>query len=792
MKVSYNWLKTFVDVDIRGDDLAEALSLLGFEVDDVEKRGLDYPGVVVGKVVSRGKHPNADKLSVCEVDIGADGNLKIVCGAPNVAAGQTVAVATVGSVLPGDFKIRKAKIRGEHSFGMICSEAELGISDEADGIWVLPDDLPLGKQVGEALKVESDEVLDVFITPNRPDAMSMIGIAREVATLNDSELRIPPAEIVESGAPISDAAAVEVKCPVGCPRFTARLIRGVKIGPSPDWMVERLAAAGVRSINNVVDVTNYVLMETGQPLHSYDYDLLAGGKIVVREAKEGDLFTTLDGKERKMQAGTVMIYDGEKAVGIGGIMGGLNTEVHDGTVNVLLEAANFNPASIRKGMRHLSMHTEACARFARGVDPNGAMHAQDRATQLIAELAGGEVAKGAIDIYPQKIEPKLLELKVDRINGLLGTSLSATEMFELMAKVGFKERDGKVEVPTFRPDVERTADLAEEVGRLYGFDNIEMPEFTAVPYDTGHNPYDDFQTRLRSILTDGGLQEVVTTSMIHVETWEKLTAAEIYPIMNPITADMNGMRNSLVPSLLTVLQYNLNRQIRDLAIFEINRIFHHPGDLVTAPKEDLTLTLALTGNRQGRLWHSNNEPFDFYDIKGAVEHLSDKISLDKPAFIAYDNFAVDGQSAEVSIGRNKVGYIGRVSDKLLKHFDIEYPVYVAELNVGQLFGLQKGDITYQVVPRYPKVERDLAVVVDRQQEVGGLIEAIKKIGGKNLRSVSIFDIYAGKQIDNSKKSVAFRLLFQSRDKTLTEQEVSAAVAGVLKTLEKDFGAELRS
>jgi len=792
MKISYNWLKDFVEIDLDPQVLADKLSMLGFEVDAVDKRSLDIEGVVIGKVLTKEKHPDADRLSYCSVDIGSGEPLNIVCGAPNVAAGLTVAVATVGTVLPGDFKIRKSKIRGVVSQGMICSESELNISDEADGIWELPDTLSVGSGLGVALGFENDYVLDISITPDRPDAMSHIGIAREVAAAVGKELKIASPKVAEHSDKSSQHASIKIDTSEGCPRYAVRLIRNIKIGSSPEWMQRRLEAAGMRPLNNVVDITNYVMLETGQPLHAFDFDTLAGGKIIVRESKEGETFETLDNKKHTLPENTVMICDAEKSVAIGGVMGGLNSEVSDSTTTVLLESAYFKAENVQSSARKMGIVSEAAQRFSRGTDPNGVVRALERAAELLAEYAGGEVLSELLDVYPTEINKRSIPLDVAQINKLLGTDLSADAMAKLLKPIDIDVQNGNAIIPTFRPDISVTADLAEEVGRLFGYDNIPVRELTALPYRNNFLPEDDFLDYLRDLLVGAGCQETITNSMINVKQWQNLTDEEIYPIMNPISSDMDGMRNSLIPSLLEVVRFNANRQRRDLALFEINNTFHHPGNLKERPEQVLRIGIALSGMRRSSTWHGADEPYDFYDIKGLVELLTDKILLDNSAIIAYANFAVEGQSVKATLGKQEIGYYGKVSAKLSKNFDLDFPVFVAELQVKTLFSNARKDIRYRNIPRYPFVERDFALVVDRSLEAGEIEQVIRQNGGKYLQQITPFDQYIGKQVDDKKKSVAFRLIFQSPDKTLTEEEVSRVTNKILKKLENAFGATLRS
>lgn len=790
MKISTNWLKDYLPNNIDPHLLAEKLSLAGFEVEEVIEKRLDFSKVVIGKVLQVEKHPNADKLTICQVDIGNNNPLNIVCGAPNVRKDQIVPVALVGADLPNGLRIQKAKIRGAESEGMICSEKELGVSDEADGIWVLPPNLAIGKPLAEALQFETDYVLDIAVTPNRPDALSHIGIAREIAAIFNLPYNKPKPKFNELDELTSNLVSVDIQSPESCPRYAARLIKNVKINSSPTWLVRRLESVGLRPINNIVDITNYILMESGQPLHAFDYDLLEGGKIVVRESKDGEGFTTLDDKTYKLQEGTVLICDAVKPVALGGIMGGLNSEVNNETKNILLESAYFSPRNIQKSLRYLAINSEASARFERGVDPNGIIYAQDRTTQLMKELAGGEVYKGIVDNYPKQIFPVKIPLKHEQINTLLGTNLSLKEMSNILQKIEIKTEGDKVQIPTFRPDLERVADLAEEISRLYGLDNIAQAEKSTINYDYSRNQYDNYVDGLKSILTGMGFQEVLTNSMINREKWEELTGDKIYPILNPISHDMSGLRNNLTLSLLNVLQWNVNRQIKDLRIFEINRVFNHPGSLKKLPVEELRLAIALTGKMDFDLWYSNRQLIDFYSVKGFIESFIDKISLDYSQLIDYSNFVFD-QALSVVVDGTTIGYFGRIKDQLQNQFDIETPVYFADFDVKILYDLTRKTKKYQPIAKYPFVERDLAVIVDENLEAGKLIDTIEDKNIPDLEQISLFDIYQGEQIETGKKSIALRFTFQSKSKTLTEEEVSASMNRIIKVLEKEHQGKIR-
>lgn len=790
MKVSYNWLKDYLDIPMNAHQLADRLSLVGLEVEEVIERRADFPLVVVGRVLAVDNHPNANRLKLCKVTIGEE-ELSIVCGAPNVASGQTVPVAKIGASLPSGLKIQKSKIRGINSEGMICSEAELGLTDQSDGIWILPDNLPLGAPLDKALDWKTDYIYDIAVTPNRPDCLSHIGIAREVGAIIKKHIHKSEVSFQEISQSAESQVKIHILVPEGCPRYTARVIRNVKIDESPSWLVSRLEAIGLRSINNVVDITNYVLMETGHPLHAFDFNLIKGKQIIVREAKEGEKFITLDDKERSLSKGTVLICDAENPVAIGGIMGGLNSEVSSDTVDVLLESAYFNPESIQISSRQLGLSTEASQRFERGADPEGLIYALERATQLIVELCGGEIFKGVVDTYPKKVEIREIIIKEDQINNLLGTNLTGDEMVEILQRIDLPVKNNKIIVPTFRPDLKGVADLAEEIARLYGIENIAGRDVLKINYNVTINELDLFIDQLKEILSSMGLQEVVTNSMINSEIWEKMTGRQIYPILNPISQDMDGLRNSLLPSLAQVIQYNQNRKASDLKIFEINRVFLPKKRSNTQPEEDLQLVLAITGKREGNLWFSSRQMNDFFDIKGLLEALIHKISLDKWEFISYSENVLEGRGLALKIGNELIGFIGRLSKNIIDVYEIEDDVYVAQLSIGELFRHLPTEKKLKPIARFPLVERDLALIIDEDLEAKKIIDFLHKKGGNLLKNIEIFDVYRGKQVPEGKKSIAFHLSFQSMDRTLTEEEVNSQMDKIITSVNKIFHAKLR-
>ena len=572
----------------------DSLTMLGLEVDSLQPVSWDFDGIVIGKVTQKSAHAHADRLSVCEVDIGSK-TLNIVCGAPNVEVGQKVPVAIEGTRMPNGTIIRHTKIRGVDSQGMICSEAELGISSRSGGIMVLDDKVQFGQKLRDALE-DGDSVIDIDVTPNRPDCFGVIGIARDISALSNSALKKPKIDLSENGQSISDLIKINILDPEKCPRYTARFVGDVEMKPSPWWLVQKLEAVGIRSINNIVDVTNYVMMETGQPLHAFDYDLIRGQEINVKTATKGEKFTTLDDVKHTLNSECLMICDGEDAVAIGGVMGGLNSEVSDSTKNILLEAAYFNPVNIRRTSKFIGCSTEASRRFERGVDPNGTLFALDRAAQLIAEVAGGKIAQGAVDVYPTPIKPKRVELRSQRVEHLLGVSVPSGEIKSILGRLGFKvsgEKDFQVEVPTFRPDVTREADLIEEVARLFGYDNIPADTTALIEQAVSKNAQEQCTDKITNTLISFGFSETVTYNLIskkHAEVFSSTN--QTAHVINPLSEDLSNLRPSLIPGLLKTAQWNINRQNSNLKLFEIGSVFHKVGKNI---EEKTSLAGILTG-----------------------------------------------------------------------------------------------------------------------------------------------------------------------------------------------------
>jgi phenylalanyl-tRNA synthetase beta chain len=811
MRVSYQWLKEYIDLSgVSPEELAELMTRGGIEIDTVEQRNQGVSNVVVGHVLEKEKHPDADKLSVCKVDAGTGETLQIVCGAPNVAAGQKVPVALIGAKLPGGIAIKRAKLRGVESQGMICSAKELGINDKLlpkdmqEGILVLPADSEIGTPITEYLALD-DAVLELDLTPNRSDCLSMLGVAYEAAALTGRQVKLPDTRVESGALKAADKIAVTISAPEHCFRYAARYVQGVKIGPSPQWMQNRLIAAGVRPINNIVDITNYVMLEYGQPLHAFDADKL-GGRIEVRLARPGETMVTLDDQERKLDPDMLLITDGERPVALAGVMGGANTEVSDETVNVVLESAEFDAATVRRTSRRLGLRSEASLRFEKGVDPARVVPAVDRAAALMALYAGGTVLDGIVQAVVREAEPAVVSVTLAKINGHLGTSLTADEVQEIFGRLGFESAVSEggvftVKVPTRRGDISRDVDLIEEVARLHGYDNIPS---TAIEGSTTAGRLTGPQAirrALRAKLADAGLQETFTYSLTHPSRTRMFTllAEGAVPIRvaMPMSEDRSELRTSLVPSLIDAAIYNRNRKNTDLKLFEIGSVFLTDEQTLTRlPQERHRIAGLLTGSRTDVQWNVKAEPVDFYDAKGVVETIFDLLGVS--GRIRYEAAALDnlhpGRSAKVLLdtgsGEMLIGYVGQLHPSVQLQEELD-DTYVFELALEPLYEHADTAIIQQPLPRYPSVERDLAVLVDRSVEAGSLLAAIREAGGDLLESVSVFDVYVDDRLGADKKSVAFSLVYRHPERTLTDDEAAGRHAAVLDRLASAFGAELR-
>jgi len=788
--------------------MAEKLTMAGLQVESIARQVRKLPGVVVGRIKEIQKHPNADKLSICLVEVGSGGVLSIVCGAPNVAVGAKVPVALEGAKLPDGTQIALSKIRGVASQGMICSEKELELGEGVDGIMILPEQAPLGAPVDEVLP-EEDVLLEIAVTPNRGDCLSVLGIAREVAALTHVPLKKP---LTDKGDPpyspagpnISELTSVTILAPPLCPRYTASLIRHVVIKPSPTWLKHRLEAVGIRSINNVVDVTNYVMMELGQPLHAFDFDKLEENRIVVRRAEENERFVTLDQVERILDSEMLVIADGKRAVGIAGIMGGWNTEVEAKTRNILLESAFFSPISIRRTSKKLGLRTEASYRFERTVDPLGTPTALKRATRLIQEVAGGEIAPGIIDEFPVPFSPSRLSLRVSRTNRILGAELTGREIQSILTGLEFSvsERSDAVldvEVPSHRSDVTREIDLIEEVGRIYGYNKIPstLPTGRMAPQE--ERASQKVENLVRQVLIGEGFYEVINYSFMNKSVLDKLKIPETdyrrrtITLANPLIEEQAQLRTTLVPHLLQNISLNFKHHLDALRLFEISRIFIGAQGEKTLPEEPEFVAGVMAGYRNEVYWGEKRDLVSFYDLKGVLENL---FSILKVEYKLRDDppipFLHPGQSAEIQVGGQKVGYLGKIHPEISEIFELDQPVYLFEIHLDQVVPHVRTSVSFQPLPKFPAVHRDLAILVPASVKAEALETQIRSVGGAILEDVKLFDLYKGEQIPEGFVSLAYSLIYRAPEKTLTDAEVNVIHDQIIQSLEQRFGARLRT
>ena len=802
MLVSLKWLKDYVDVDLAPEEIADKLTMAGLEVDSIEKVTPGFSGVLVAKILSVTPHPNADKLSLCEVSTGGT-TVPVVCGARNIHAGDIVPLATVGATIPGGYTIKSSRLRGELSEGMLCSEEELGIGDDATGIMMLPDTLPLGEDLAVALDLE-DVAFEISVTPNRADCLSMIGIAREIAAMTGTRVRYPRIDFQENEEGIDTLTSVTILNPELCPRYTARLIQNIEIRPSPTWMRIRLEAVGLRAINNVVDVTNFVMMELGQPLHAFNFRSLKEGRIVVRGADEGEQFVSLDEKARILRVDTLMICDGVEPIAVAGIMGGLDSEVEDDTTEVLLESAYFNPSSIRRSSRSLGMGTDAAFRFERGIDPEGVVRALDRAAQLIADLSGGSICRGYIDEYPRKIEMAGdIPLCPDRVNRILGTRIETEEMkgiLESLEMVVTEREPGNylVTPPTFRVDITREIDLTEEIARIYGYEGISssLPELSPEVLIT--NSKRELHKRIRTILNGYGYSEVINYSFISPASADILglgaddEGRRFIRLEDPLSEDMSVMRTNLAYGLLLTMRKNGSVGNRDLRIFEIGKVFTDIGE--DLPREDETVGGLVCGSRYDRSWHFDEEMHaDFYDLKGCLENLFDALRIQTVRFMPGCDrpFVHPGRSCTMVCKDTVIGFLGDVHPDALDKMDIKERAVVFQFDLQAIVPFARDGFLYRSIPKLPSVSRDVAFVIGREVEGRRLLDLALERNENLLECVDIFDVYEGKGIPKGMKSLAVRFTYRSSTKTLTDNEVSDVHERLVGTIVKHTGATIR-
>lgn len=805
MRVSYKWLQEFVEIDISPRELADRLTQAGITVEGVAEPAAGIEKVVTGRIESIQPHPNADKLVVTRVNTLTE-DLQIITAATNVKEGDVIPVAVEGARLAGGLVIKRAKLRGVESRGMMCSGQELGIdprympSDEAHGIMILPPETPLGKDAGEILGL-NDFILELDLTPNRGDCLSMLGVARETAALLGRQCRIPQPVFPEMAETIADLARVEIEASDLCGRFAGRLIKNVRVGRSPLWMQQRLRQAGIRPISNIVDVTNYVMLELGQPMHAFDYNLLQDGRIIVRRARQGERLVSLDGVERALDPEMLLITDPSGPVAIAGVMGGLATEVTAETSAVLLEAAFFNPISIRKTSKILGLRSEASLRFEKGIDISGCTRAADRAAQLICEMGAGEIVSGRIDVYPSPQPERVVPLRPARASYVLGVDISREEAARILTDLQFKARDGAgellVTVPAHRVDVSLEADLIEEVARMHGYDRVPV----TLPYGQStpglRTEEQLFMKRIRDCLAGAGLYEVVTYSFTHPRVFDRLNLPQDSPlrntvrIQNPLSEEHSIMRTVMLPGLLEILSRNYSRQVLNGAVFEIGRIFH-PREGESLPEERAVLSAAAMGSAPGS-WNTASREMDFYFLKGILENLFVRLAA-KPVQCRPETANPSfhpGRCAALEAAGVSLGILGEVHPDVLEHFQLPDRAVALEIDLARLLEVSGNPIEYSPLPKFPGIERDIAIVVKQGTPAAGIMEIIRKEGGGILRSAALFDLYRGEQVPRGCQSMAFSLKFQAADRTLTDEEADAGVKSIALELARRFGAELR-
>jgi phenylalanyl-tRNA synthetase beta chain len=803
MFVSYKWLQDYVDLSgVSADELAEKITKSGIEVEGVEVLNEGITGVVVGHVVERVQHPNADKLSKCQVDIGQGEPVQIICGAPNVSQGQKVAVATVGAVLPGNFKIKRAKLRGEESNGMICSLTELGIEakvvakEYSEGIFVFPQDAEVGTDA-IALLNRNDEVLELGLTPNRADCLSMLGVAYEVGAILGRDVKQPEIDLQQINEKATDYITVKVDANEDNPLYVAKVIKNVKIGPAPLWMQTRLMSAGIRPHNNVVDITNYILLEYGQPLHAFDYDRLGSKEILVRRANDGEKFTTLDDAERTLTSDHLVITNGTEPVALAGVMGGANSEVTSDTTTVLLEAAYFTGGTVRKASKDHGLRSEASARFEKGVDPNRVRAAGERAAYLMAKYAGGEVLEGASEVDTLTVEPAVVSITLEKINSVIGTNLTVAEVEAIFERLQFavtsEDETITVTAPTRRGDIKIEEDLIEEVARLYGYDNIPktLPIGSATPGKL--SSYQEKRRIVRQYLEGAGLYQAVTYSLTSEEKAAQfaLEKRDFIRLAMPMSEDRSILRLSIMPQLLEVLKYNSARQNDSLAVYETGAVFLANGNEVL-PEEQEHLAGAITGLWHSHSWQGEKKAVDFYVLKGILEGLFAKLGLTES--VTYVQAKVDnmhpGRTAEIHLNGERIGFVGQVHPIMQKELDLK-DTYVFELSLKAVLEAATAALRYEGIPRFPSITRDIALVVDKETVSGVLKDIIQTAGGKLLKEVNVFDLYEGDRMEEGKKSIAYSLKYMDPERTLTDEEVTKVHTQVLEALRNQAGAVLR-
>ena len=798
MLISLNWLKQYVDIKESVEEIANALTMIGQEVEAIDIQGKDLGNVVIGQIVEFDKHPNSDRLTLLKVNVGEEEPLQIICGATNHKLNDKVVVAKIGAVLPGNFKIKKSKIRDVESYGMLCSEAELGLAKESEGIIILPEDAPIGKEYREYAGL-NDVIFELEITPNRPDCLSHIGIAREVAAYYNRKVKYPVIEIAETIESVNTVIKVNIEDKDRCKRYMGRVIKNVKIKESPEWLKTRIRAMGLNPINNVVDVTNFVMFEYNQPMHAFDLDKVEGN-ITIRAAKENEEITTLDGVERVLKNGELVIADDEKAIAIGGVIGGQNTQIDDDTKNIFVEVAYFTPENIRRESRDLGIFTDSAYRNERGMDVENLPVVMNRAVSLIAEVAEGEVLSEVIDKYVEKPKRAEISLNLEKLNKFIGKTLTYEEVGKILTHLDIELKplgDGTMLLtpPSYRADLTRPADIYEEVIRMYGFDNIEA-KMPVMSIESGEENTNFKISRIvREILKELGLNEVINYSFIPKFTKELFNfGEEVIEIKNPLSEDMAIMRPTLLYSLIANVRDNINRNQTDLKLFEISKTFKKLGEGQNGLAiEDLKIALILSGREEKNLWNQSKSDYNFYDLKGYLEFLLERLNVTKYSLTRLTNNKNfhPGASAEIKIGEDVIGVLGELHPNLVNYFGIKREkVFFAELNLTSLLKYIKIKVNYETISKYPEVLRDLAITLDKSVLVGEMVKEIKKKVNL-IEKIDIFDVYSGDKIDKDKKSVAMSIVLRDKNRTLTDEDIDKAMTAILELIKDKYNGEIR-
>ena len=809
MKISYNWLKDIINIDSTPGEISQMLTGCGLEVEHLEnyqsiKGGLD--GIVIGYVKEREKHPNADKLSVCKVDIGTGEDKQIVCGAPNVAVGQKVLVATVGATLypsKGEsFKISKSKIRGELSEGMICAEDEIGLGESHDGILILPENYEIGKPASTYFKVYNDFVFEIGLTANRGDAASHLGTARDLRAITKCEVRSVDCELPAASS--QQPIAVSIEDTEGCKRYTGLSISNIEVKSSPEWIQNRLKAIGINPINNIVDATNYVLHELGQPLHAFDADKIIGNKIIVKKAIEGSKFNTLDKVERVLKGYECMICDAEKPLALAGVFGGIDSGISATTKNIFLESAYFDAATIRKAAKGHGLSTDASFRYERGTDPNITIVAIKRLANLIIEIAGGTISSAIIDVYPTKIENTMIDFSLTKSNQLIGKEIEKERVIEILKALDIEiiEDKGeilKISIPPYRSDVTRPADVTEEILRIYGLNNIEIGNDikSTISYNETENKV-KLKNNLADYLSANGFNEIATNTLTKSAYYSEDELQSAVKMLNPLSSDLDIMRLNMLPNVLEALQYNNNRKLSNLKFFEFGKTYYKGEkteaggiNLLENYVEKSHLILALTGTVENESWTNNNKPSSYFILKGYVQNIFAKSKINKLEFLSIEhlqyNFAI-----AVIYKKKQVAVIGEINKNLTNKFDLNSPVFFADINIDLLMEFNKTEKSFiKSVPIFPTVRRDLALLIDEAINYSQLEKIALKTESNLIKQVNVFDVYKGDKIEKGKKSYALSFMLQDENKTLTDEEIDSVMNKLIKNFEKETGAILR-